>query len=149
MGAEPSQPRLSRAGGYPAPAIRKLITSSLPARTQRSFAAAAKKGKKAAAKKGGAAIQQAELPATLYGVGGRYAGALFQSASNASALSTVEADLANMVDLVDGNETFKTYLANPTIAKPAKKADIEAIMKDTVGLVCRRRFLPSSLLPFP
>lgn len=104
-------------------AMRPMATMSV-----RSFAAAKKgaKGKKAAAAKAGG--NAAAVPKNLFGVHGRYATALFVSASNANALDKVEAEVGNFVGHVNSNPQFASFLRNPTIPKNSKKADIEAIL---------------------
>jgi len=92
----------------------------------RSFAAAKKKGGKKAAK--AATGEAAKLPKSLYGVHGRYASALFVSASKANALDAVESELGNFVGHATDNATFASFLRNPTIPKQSKKADIDAIL---------------------
>jgi F-type H+-transporting ATPase subunit O len=79
--------------------------------------------KKAATKKSEPAV----APKELFGVHGRYATALFLSASKAGTTNKVEKELANFAGHADSNIDFARFLKNPTIRKADKKQDIAAI----------------------
>ena len=61
-------------------------------------------------------------------VAARYARALFDVSVQNRDLRQVEADLAACVDLIDGHDTLRRVLLNPTIPTPRKRAVIDALV---------------------
>jgi len=80
----------------------------------RSFSAAAKR-------------EPVELPAKLFGLGARYANALFTSAVRAKALPNVESDLKALAQIQKESPVFAEYLKNPIIPFEEKAADMDKV----------------------
>mmetsp|Transcript_35089 Transcript_35089/g.56779 ORF Transcript_35089/g.56779 Transcript_35089/m.56779 type:complete len:241 (-) Transcript_35089:431-1153(-) len=67
-------------------------------------------------------------PVKLYGVGARYAQALYGAATKAGSVDQVYSDLASLADLVSKSSKFETFLQDPTIAKYLKESSLTAIV---------------------
>jgi F-type H+-transporting ATPase subunit delta len=80
----------------------------------------------------------------------RYAGALFDLATEARALEAVESDLAALRKLIAASPAFKSFLASPlenadargrAIAAIAEKAGFGELVRSFLGLVAKNRRL--------
>eukprot|EP01036_Dinobryon_divergens_P030024 gene30024-39214_t len=97
-------------------AIRRSFTAgSTRAFAQRSFSAAA----------------DHQPPKKIFGVHGRYAGALFTAASKAGLLPKVEAEVLAVSDLLKKSPTFAAYLSNPTIPRAEKITKVGNLLSDS------------------
>lgn len=67
-----------------------------------------------------------EPPKKIYGVPGRYASALYVSASKANVLPQVEAEVTAFSELINKNDGFSVYLKNPTISRSEKSNKVSA-----------------------
>eukprot|EP00894_Picocystis_sp_ML_P003627 jgi/Pico_ML_1/54144/g4562.t1 len=71
-----------------------------------------------------------QLPLKLYGVPGRYASALFVTASKAKKLDLVEKELKTIASMVNKSSAFKNYLGDPTVLRTKKSKGIAELMKE-------------------
>eukprot|EP01137_Pigoraptor_chileana_P007684 Opistho-2@53590 len=78
-----------------------------------------------------AAAQAAPLrpPLRAYGVTGRYAEALYTSASKSKALDAVNRDMEAIADLVKKNGKFVGFLKDPTKSRAKKAESINTLLK--------------------
>ena len=88
--------------------------------------------------------------ASLTGVAGRYAAALFGLAQDEGALETVEADLETLRAAIAGSDELRNFLRSPVygrddqanaIAAIAKKAGIGALTSNFLALAAKNRRL--------
>uniref|UniRef100_A0A6U5B0V4 ATP synthase subunit O, mitochondrial n=1 Tax=Hemiselmis andersenii TaxID=464988 RepID=A0A6U5B0V4_HEMAN len=71
------------------------------------------------------------LPCPVYGVGGRYASALYVSASKAGVLDKVVAELKVFKDAYETQEDLKRFIKDPTLKRKAKADAMKQIMKNS------------------
>ncbi len=88
--------------------------------------------------------------ASLSGVAGRYAAALFGLARDEGALEAVAADLGTLGAAIDGSDDLREFLKSPVygrddqanaIAAIAKKADLNGLTSNFLALVAKNRRL--------
>ncbi|KAF9131645.1 ATP synthase F0 subcomplex subunit OSCP atp5 [Mortierella sp. 14UC] len=69
-----------------------------------------------------------KIPLVLHGIEGRYATALYTSASKKSALDAVEADLKQVKRVVEKDSKLREFLENPTINRIEKKKGVQQLL---------------------
>ena len=76
---------------------------------------------------------------------GRYASALYTAASKEGALDRVETEVKGFVETLNKNAGFAAFMKNPTVARGAKTAQLEALLDDkTFSFVSKNLFLTLS-----
>ncbi|CAG8532189.1 7101_t:CDS:2 [Paraglomus brasilianum] len=75
---------------------------------------------------GGSSVQ---VPLVVYGIDGRYATALYSAAAKKSNTKTVEGDLKQIESVITKNSTIRTFLADPSVAREAKKEGVRRLLK--------------------
>jgi len=69
-------------------------------------------------------------PLTLHGLDGKYATALFTAAAKKNALTTVEAELKQVQNIVNKDKSVQNFLQNPSLGRDAKQAGINTLLKN-------------------
>jgi hypothetical protein len=69
------------------------------------------------------------LPAQVYGVSGRYANALYISASKANQLEKVAEEMQTFMHAYDNDVKLKRYVKDPSVARNTKADTMIAIME--------------------
>ena len=67
--------------------------------------------------------------AEVFGIGGRYATALYNVATKNKSLAAVSADLTTFENLRASNSEFDTVLSDPSVSKESKSAAVGAILE--------------------
>ncbi|CAG8483583.1 6093_t:CDS:2 [Paraglomus occultum] len=70
-----------------------------------------------------------EVPLVVHGIDGRYATALYSAAAKKSSTKTVEGDLKQIESVIAKNSTIQTFLADPSVAREAKKEGVKKLLK--------------------
>lgn len=99
--------------------VRSFAKKVVPPVTKAAPGAPAAGGAKAAS-----ASEDVDMPLRLFGVGGRYATALFRAAAKRDALEVVEGDLRALSSM---STKAKEFMRDPTVSKKAKA---EVILAD-------------------
>lgn len=68
-----------------------------------------------------------QTPVGVYGIGGRYASALYSAATKAKELEKVEKDLLQFQEAVKKDKKFREFIQNPTIKRNVKVNAIQQI----------------------
>ena len=68
-------------------------------------------------------------PATLHGISGRYATALYTAAFKSSALPAVEAEVARIHTSICKDDRMRFFLESPILPRNTKRDGVAAIMK--------------------
>ena len=81
-----------------------------------------------------------EPPKKLYGTSGRYAGAIYTSASKAGMLETVEVELKAFQKVMADRPEFSSFLENPTIPRNVKVDRVNDLLDDKISFITRNLF---------
>ena len=79
-------------------------------------------------------------PKKLYGTSGRYAGAVYTSASKAGMLETVEVELKAFQKVMADRPEFSSFLENPTIPRNVKVDRVNDLLDDRISPITRNLF---------
>jgi len=83
-----------------------------------------------------------KAPIQLFGVHGRYATALYISATRNNVLAKVDNEVNAFSDIISKNESFSNYLSNPTVSRTEKTTKLNALLDEkTFSTVTRHFFL--------
>ncbi|XP_077977147.1 ATP synthase subunit O, mitochondrial-like [Glandiceps talaboti] len=73
--------------------------------------------------------QLVKPPIQIYGIGGRYAHALYSAATKDKKIDVVEKDLTTIKGLFDTDVKFAEYVTNPTLKRSDKKEALLGVLK--------------------
>ncbi|XP_002730685.1 ATP synthase subunit O, mitochondrial-like [Saccoglossus kowalevskii] len=76
-----------------------------------------------------AKAQMVKPPIQIYGIGGRYAHALYSAASKEKKLDQIETDLKTVKKLLDSDKKFAEFVRDPTLNKRIKKEALTGVLQ--------------------
>lgn len=82
----------------------------------------------------------------MFGVGGKYASALYVSAFKAKALDSVEKEMNELVGLLKSNPNFANFLKDPSVSKQTRVSAINEIFSKAEFTEITRNFLGKFLM---
>ena len=88
-----------------------------------------------------AVIQKDDTAPTVHGLIGRYATALYNSASKASKLEAVKQDIDQLQEMRRTSSAFNDFLKDPTLPRSLKGETLEALMKKAGFSEVSRHFM--------
>eukprot|EP00270_Netrium_digitus_P002512 TRINITY_DN1283_c0_g1_i1.p1 TRINITY_DN1283_c0_g1~~TRINITY_DN1283_c0_g1_i1.p1 ORF type:complete len:259 (+),score=100.75 TRINITY_DN1283_c0_g1_i1:79-855(+) len=83
-----------------------------------------------------AAVEKVKVPAPVFGIAGKYASALYVSATRAAVLPQVEEEVATLAEAASLSETFDQFLRDPSVSQQRRLKIIQEIFADSEFTLC-------------